>query len=98
MFCAAAGGVAHSDDAIDVGPRKQRFLDEKFIESSQNVTLTMNPPYQTGEVLITADQPHEEGELLGDDMEPIEGFTREDATPVNGNSVRMPVRWGAARN
>ena len=66
MFCAAAAGVLHSDDArsddaIDVGSRKQLFLDEKFIESSQNMTLTMNPPYQTGEVLITADQPHEEG-------------------------------------
>ncbi len=60
---ALATGVAFADtdkSPIDVGSRKQLFIDEKFIESSQNITLTMNPPYQTGEMLITADQPHEE--------------------------------------
>ncbi len=44
---------------IDVGGRKQLFIDNKFIESSKNIELTMNPPHQTGEVLIEADQPWE---------------------------------------
>ncbi|MBN2291762.1 MAG: hypothetical protein JXM70_05015 [Pirellulales bacterium] len=45
--------------AINVGGKKQLFIDKKFIESSRNVELVMNPPYQTGEVLIKADQPWE---------------------------------------
>jgi len=32
-------------------------------------------------------------ELLDGEGKPIEGFSRDDATPSNGNSVRMPVSW-----
>ena len=60
-FCTAAGSSGDRDGAIDVGGRKQLFIDDKFIESSRNIELTMNPPRRTGELLITADQPHEEG-------------------------------------
>lgn len=52
---------AAGEDVIDVGNRKQLFVDETFIEHSENIALTMNPPWQTGEVLLDADQPHEEG-------------------------------------
>lgn len=50
-----------NETPIDVGTRKQLFIDRKFVESSRNVELVMNPPYQTGEILTTADQPHEVG-------------------------------------
>jgi len=33
-------------------------------------------------------------ELLNENGKPIPGFSKDDAIPVNGNSVRMPVRWG----
>jgi len=33
-------------------------------------------------------------ELLDENEKPIPGFSKTDVTPVNGNSVRMPVRWG----
>ena len=33
-------------------------------------------------------------ELLDENDKPIPGFSKDDVTPVNGNSVRMPVRWG----
>ena len=33
-------------------------------------------------------------ELLDENDKPIPGFSKDDATPVNGNSVRMPVHWG----
>jgi len=58
---AAAFAVAGDErrDAISVGGRKQLFVDSRFIESSRGIRLTMNPPYQTGELLITADQPWE---------------------------------------
>ena len=48
-----------SGPAIDVGSRKQLFIDHKFIESTEGVALTMNPPVRTGQVLITADAPWE---------------------------------------
>jgi len=58
----ATGNFARGDTSnapIDVGSRKQLFIDEKFIESITGVELVMNRPYQTGEVLITADKPWE---------------------------------------
>ena len=33
-------------------------------------------------------------ELLDENDKPILGFSKYDATPANGNSVRMRVRWG----
>ena len=33
-------------------------------------------------------------EFLDENDKPISGFSKEDATPVNGNSVRIPIRWG----
>lgn len=50
---------------IPVLNRKQLFIDTTFIEASEGVTQTMNPPYQTGEVLLTADQPWEQGAYVG---------------------------------
>ena len=46
---------------IDVGSKKQLFVDELYIQSSRGVTLTMNPPYRDGKVLLTNDQPWETG-------------------------------------
>jgi len=55
-----------SDAPIDVGSRKQLFIDDKFIASIRGVELVVNRPYQTGEVLIEADKPWE--------LEPREGW------------------------
>lgn len=46
-------------DGMDVGSRKQLFIDHKFIQSSEGVSLVMNPPVRTGEVIIDADAPWE---------------------------------------
>ncbi|MBN2296410.1 MAG: hypothetical protein JXM70_28535 [Pirellulales bacterium] len=63
FFAAALYSNTHvhgqSEPTIEVGNRKQLFIDKKFIASSKNIELTMNSPYQTGEVLIEADQPWE---------------------------------------
>ena len=45
--------------AIDVGAKKQLFIDEKFIESSRGIQLTMNVPYQAPEPILIPDQPWE---------------------------------------
>lgn len=47
---------------IDVGNDKQLFIDDYFIESKKSIDFVMNPPYQTGEILIEADLPHEKEE------------------------------------
>ena len=57
--------VCRADGVIDVGSRKQLFIDQKFIESSEGIRLTVNPPHQTREKLITADQPWEQDAHLG---------------------------------
>jgi hypothetical protein len=57
--------VAAAPLAFDIGSRKQLFIDYKFIEAAEGVSLTMNPPARTGEVLIQADAPWEQGNVLG---------------------------------
>ena len=49
--CAAEGSPA----PIDVGSRKQLFIDERFIAASSGVELVMNPPHTDGKVLLTTD-------------------------------------------
>ena len=46
---------------IDVGSKKQLFIDDFLIASSRGVTLTMNPPRRDGKVLLTTDKPWESG-------------------------------------
>jgi hypothetical protein len=64
LVAAVVAGIAVGDEPIDIGSRKQLFVDSKFIERQQNIRLTMNPPVSTGELLVTADQPHEQGGLV----------------------------------
>ena len=51
----AAALLSAQAQEIDVGARKQLFTDYKFIESAEGVTLVLNPPSRTGEVLVKAD-------------------------------------------
>jgi len=45
-------------DPINVGGKKQLFIDNRFIETSENIQLTMNPPRKYGPV-IRPDRPWE---------------------------------------
>ena len=45
---------------LEVGNRKQLFIDERFIDQSENVELTMNPPYMSEEPVLVPDRPWEE--------------------------------------
>lgn len=54
-----------SAQTIDVGSRKQLFIDHKFIEASEGIRLTMHPPYQTREKLVTADAAWEADTRMG---------------------------------
>ena len=52
----------HSGDIrpLDVGNRKQLFMDDRFIDGSENVELTMNPPHMGEEPVLVPDKPWEE--------------------------------------
>lgn len=51
-----------SRDVIDVGSRKQLFLDDRLIESSSGVQLQINTPHAIREPVLVADQPWENPE------------------------------------
>ncbi len=57
---AAAEG---SQVALDVGNRRQLFIDGRFIATSNNVALVTHQPRKTGESTITTDRPWELGGL-----------------------------------
>ena len=48
---------------LDIGSRKQLFIDDRLIDSMENVTFTMNPPIKAGTVMV-ADRPWE-GHRIG---------------------------------
>lgn len=47
-------------EALDIGTHKQLFIDQRFIETCEDVTLTMNPPVQHPDPVLTSDKPWEE--------------------------------------
>ena len=44
---------------IDIENHKQLFIDKRFIQDSDNVSLTMNPPYMAEDPILIADRPWE---------------------------------------
>jgi hypothetical protein len=53
--------AASGADAIDVGDRRQLFLDDKFFGSAHGVTLTVHAPQKTGAPVLTAEEPRYTG-------------------------------------
>jgi hypothetical protein len=52
-----------NDAPLDIGGRRQVFIDGLFLASSHNVKLVAHPPRKTGEHNLVADQPWERGGL-----------------------------------
>jgi len=46
-------------EPLKIGTKKQLLLYEKLIQSTKNIKLNMNSPYQDNQLLLTADQPWE---------------------------------------
>ncbi|MBE9479523.1 MAG: hypothetical protein IMY80_06110, partial [Chloroflexi bacterium] len=62
MLARALNGTrTRTSQPVDVGSRKQLFIDDALIASSRKIELTMNPPAKTGERVIVADRPWESG-------------------------------------
>jgi hypothetical protein len=64
LLWAVAGGLALAGGALgeplEIGGRKQLFIDKRFIETSENVELTMNPAQKLGLILDEGGQPWSE--------------------------------------
>lgn len=46
-------------EAIEVGTRKQLFIDQRFVAEAEGVRRVVNPPVQHAEPVLTADRPWE---------------------------------------
>ncbi len=57
------GKMKRMAGAIDIGSGRQLFLDDWLIQSREGVSLTVNRPAKTGELLLTADKAWEASHL-----------------------------------
>jgi len=55
----ASGTEARAARPIDVGSRKQLFIDDRFIAQSRGVELTMNVPVKMNQPVLASNQPWE---------------------------------------
>ncbi len=53
-------GAVGGAEAIDVGDRKQLFIDHRFIETSRGIELTVNPPVKK-EIVLRPDETEADG-------------------------------------
>ena len=60
VFCLTHLGSSYAQAPVDVGARKQLFLDGLFIESAQNVSLRVQPPHKTDEIVLRKEHPWED--------------------------------------
>ncbi|MBI3921580.1 MAG: hypothetical protein HY318_09205 [Armatimonadetes bacterium] len=49
---------------LTVGAQKQLFIDHRFIESSENITLVLNPPVKRPEPVLRSDKPWDAFRLI----------------------------------
>ena len=47
-------------EPMDIGSRKQLFVDDRLIAAGRGVELVMNPPYQAAEPVLTPAAPWED--------------------------------------
>ena len=50
---------------MDIGTRKQLFMDERFVETSEGVRWCMNPPHQHADPVLVCDRPWERLGICG---------------------------------
>jgi len=67
------------------------------VAGAQLELVVVDRPDQEVSVVVGADEPGGGGsvevELLDEQEQPIQGYARNESQIINGNSVRMPVRW-----
>ena len=63
FLTSAASVLAATDAVLEIGNRRQLFLDGTFLGASNNVELVAHQPRKTGEPTINTDRPWERGGL-----------------------------------
>ncbi len=86
---------------LDVGSTKQLFIDHRFFEMVEGVTLTVNPARPTGEKVLVPDAPWEKDAKIGSYCTVVdEGGKRLGAVDgffATGGSSVMVVKGGKER-
>jgi hypothetical protein len=57
--------MANNQNTLNVSFRKQLFIDHRFFDRADKMSLCMNPPYQPPEPVLQADRPWEEQGIGG---------------------------------
>jgi hypothetical protein len=60
---ASATGPAARDAVLDIGNRRQVFIDRQFLASARDVDLVVHRPRKTGERAVVPDRPWERGDV-----------------------------------
>jgi len=61
LHASGSNQPADQREVLDIGGRRQVFIDGRFLADARNVHLVMHPPVKTGEYAIRPDQPWERG-------------------------------------
>jgi len=86
ILLACGINVAHAAKPIDVGSRKQLFIDDKFIARSQGIELTMNTPKKMNQPVLATDAPW--------DGEPKASVGWYSSVIKGGDKIRI---WGSGK-
>ena len=57
IVLACGSDAATAAEPIDIGSRKQLFIDARFIASSRGIELTMNAPVKMNQPVLASDTP-----------------------------------------
>jgi len=106
VYLPALDLLGNPGSALDVGSRKQLFIDHKFIELTEGVALAMNSPVRTGQMIITADAPWEKNLRVGsystviaeDGLIRVWYFVLEKKGPPRGNPDFMALAYAESRD
>ena len=63
VFAAPAGAPVAPGATLDIGNRRQVFIDRQFLASARDVMLAPHPPRKTGERTVVPDRPWERNDL-----------------------------------
>ena len=100
----APPALVESASTLDIGDRRQVFIDHRFLESSQGVRLRVHPPRKTGEMTIAQEHPWESrrvglygtvlkvGETYHMWYESLSNFDRDEAGHHNPEAGAGPER------
>ena len=100
---AAASAARSAPPPLDVGTKRQLFIDERSVATREGLQMVVHGPRATGEKLLVPDRPWENLWIGGytsviQEGDRITGFTEQDADRIAGKSVARAVTWRGAHD